>query len=170
MVGGCQFYVESCPYSDIVAQSIIDICRAFWYDRVVPGKKLAKRYNVETRQNERDAIMADIHQLEPPPDATEKYREFLAERFVNRDIKVKATPNMEAMMHAYEVLKQYESNIQSAKRLISNTLLMYHEHNGVHRILGDNCVSTMNKKHVIKGDATHPVGLQIAQQQLKELI
>lgn len=170
LVGGCQFYVEACPFSEIVAKSIIGICRSFWYDKVVPGKVLAQKWHRTTTQSEKDAIMADIHQLEPPPDSSEKYRAFLTERFVNRDVKVKATPQMEYMMHAYEVLKSYEQNIQKAKRLISNTLLMYHEHNGVSRILGENCMSSMNKKHIIKGELEHPVGLQIAQRELRNLV
>ncbi len=159
LVGGNEFHVSPILKDDSVQKCIYNICKSFWYDRVVPGRVLADRWKKETRKTEKEAIRHDIYQLEPGPDDSEPYRAFLSARFVNQDKQIKASEPMEKLISMYQFYQDIAKGIKAKQNLIKNTLLRVHEHNGVNLILGTGVKSTFNKKHVISGPelASHEV-------------
>lgn len=154
LVGGNTLHVEPIERDEDSLNAILSICRYFWYEQVVPAKALAKRWKLASKQNEKNAIMKDIYALEPAADDSEAYRSFLSARFVNLDKQVKASSQMESLMHFWQYYDDIVKELDKKKRAIKNVLLRYHDHNGVSLILGDGCRSSMNKKHVVSGNDT----------------
>lgn len=157
LVGGNQLVVAQVEYNEDVATAIYNICKNFWINCVQPAKPLAKQWKLAYSKKEKEAIMKDIMQLEPLPDDSDAYRAFLSARFQNQDNpekKIKASPDMEKLINYYQYYNDVGREIENIKRKIKNTLLRLHEHNGITLILGDNCKSTMNKNHLVKGKDT----------------
>lgn len=154
LIGGNQLVVAQVEYNEDVAAAIYNICKNFWINCVQPAKPLAKRFLLAYSKAEKEAIMKDIMALEPLPDDSDAYRDFLSTRFKNQDNpekKVKASPDMEVLMNYYQFYNDIGKEVDLIKRKIKNTLLRYHEHNAVTLIQGEGCKSTMNKNHLVKG-------------------
>jgi len=58
---------------------IIDISKRFWYDKVLPAKEIAKEEGYVSFVNQ--DTPSGIQKLEPDPDNTETYKQFMSERY-----------------------------------------------------------------------------------------
>lgn len=156
LVGGNEFHVLPIERDEAIVKSIYNICKDFWYNKVLPAKPLADRWKATQKKSEKDAIMHDIYQLEPDADETDHYRIFVASRFVNKEKKAEASESLQKLMELYQFYNDVGKGIKSKQNLIKNTILRVHEHNGYSLIQGRGAKSSFNKKHVISGPELSP--------------
>lgn len=85
---GNKFRVEKVQRDDELCDRIIAITRAFWENRIMPGKEAFEKKVMAMSSgnvNESERWEGEIQRFEPDPDTTEAYREFQNERaFVER--------------------------------------------------------------------------------------
>jgi len=70
-------HVYPIEYNESLAETIIESTKEFWYNRVVPAKKLMEMY----KQDMDESVMVEINKLEPPPDDSEAYEQFVKEKY-----------------------------------------------------------------------------------------
>jgi predicted phage-related endonuclease len=100
---GNEFIVEKVQRDDSLCEKIIEISKAFWFNRILPAKEaFAKMKEAERQGNisEVEKHEAFIQQLEPEPDRTEAYTEFMSERFL------KEKSSMDGTMETYDLCKR----------------------------------------------------------------
>lgn len=64
---------------------ILEMTHDFWYERVEPAKALKKAkimYEKDDRFDLAEQAIAQVHELEPPPDESPAYKEFLAKKLL----------------------------------------------------------------------------------------
>jgi len=125
---GNKFSVEYVQRDDKLCQQIIDFTKSFWYDRVVPAKKALEarsQYELEGRIEESEKEEAIIGQLEPDPDGTEAYREFMSEKFLKEREEVEGSMEMFDICKKDEMLKKMEGRIKKERSLFKNTLIKW---------------------------------------------
>lgn len=123
---GNEFFVEKIQRDDALCDSLINVSRAFWENRVLPAKRaFIKKQEAERAKNylqaeEYDAI---IQRCEPEPDSSNAYTDFMNKQFL------KERETMSGTMELYELCKKDKvllglGNILDEQRdLIKNQLI-----------------------------------------------
>lgn len=122
---GREFNVLPFTYNKNICGAIIDRTKEFW-DRVVEGRRLATvRYDAMRNHNQRlvDECNAKLQQIEPEPDGSEAYSDFLKEKYrIARPGEMAGTlENLQIAREHLEV-KSRITELQNAARLKENQL------------------------------------------------
>lgn len=123
---GNEFFVEKVQLDEGLAQKIIEISKAFWYNRIVPGKEaFAKKQAAEQVGNIGDIEKYDaiIQKYEPEPDNTEAYTEFMSERFLKERESVEGTMELYDLAKKDKVLNGLKGLIDDERTGIKNTFV-----------------------------------------------
>ncbi|MCE5225241.1 MAG: YqaJ viral recombinase family protein [Porphyromonadaceae bacterium] len=100
---GNKYQVEKIQRDDVLCEKIIEISKNFWYNRIVPAQEaFAKKKEAEKQGNIFEAEKHEglIQRLEPEPDNSESYREFMEERFL------KERESMEGTIELFDICKK----------------------------------------------------------------
>jgi putative phage-type endonuclease len=122
--------------SDALRDRILEATHDFWYNRVVPGKEVYRELRkVATR--DRDAavkLYTKFQDLEPPPDDTKAYEEFMDSRFVDKDGEIKGNLTDYSYVKLYNWYLAAEAIIKAKKQYIKNHFISRMDKNDVNAI------------------------------------
>jgi putative phage-type endonuclease len=97
----------------------------FWYKMVEPAKALAQEYLLENERGNFDKtqkIMAEIQKLEPSADASERYKDFMNERWLSEPNILKASPEIIQNIIELKYFKEVEAAIKPESTLRENRI------------------------------------------------
>lgn len=123
---GNSLQIEKVQRDEGLCEKIIDISKGFWYNRVVPAQKAhAKKVEAEKVGNigEVEKYDAIIQNLEPEPDTTEAYNQFLSERFLKTRESVEGTMKLYDLAKIDKVLNGLKGLIDDERTGIKNTFV-----------------------------------------------
>ncbi len=123
---GNKLRVERFIRDEELCKRIIEISKAFWYNRVLPAKEsFAKKMEAEKSGNfgEVDKMEGEIQRFEPEPDNTEAYNEFMNERFLRERESIEGTIDTYELCKKDKLLLGVSNLIKDARDLIKNTLI-----------------------------------------------
>ena len=123
---GNEFVVEKVQRDEALCEKIIDISKSFWYKLVVPAQEaFAKRQEAEKVGNigEVEKYDAVIQTLEPEPDHSEAYTEFMSERFLKERDSVEGTIRLYDLAKADKVLNGLKGLIDDERTGIKNVFI-----------------------------------------------
>lgn len=168
---GNKFDVVPVQRDERLIERILSLSKAFWYERVLPAREAFKnsethREKGETEQMEEQESV--IQQLEPDPDGTESYKEFMAERFVKEEEFIDGTEEMLALCKTDEIHKTLSKFIDKKRSLYKNQITKIFIDNSVEKIdFGGNGYA----KYYTKKNAKQPtLDLRISDKPSGELI
>lgn len=116
-----------------IIEELIRDSKAFWYDRVLPAQKAKESRDMADIVGDIDTAEENegiIQRLEPDPDSTMKYREFMSEKFLRERDYAKGTVSMYDLCKRDEVLKMLGKKVYEQRNLIKNYLVRYLKVNG----------------------------------------
>ncbi len=111
----------------------------FWYKMVLPAKKLVAERELELNRGNMDAVRKieyEIQKLEPSADGSERYKDFMNQRWLSEPDIIKADESQ--LINALE-LKYYKELIKELERDV--TL----KENIIRQFMGDNINISTNK-------------------------
>ena len=123
---GNTFQVEKIMRDDSLAEKIIDITKAFWQNRVIPAKEAyAKMKEAEKQGNigEAEKWEGEIQKMEPEPDKTEAYSDFMSERFLKTRSSIDGTIDTYDLALRDKMLLSINGRIDDERQLIKNHLI-----------------------------------------------
>ncbi|MBU0778022.1 YqaJ viral recombinase family protein [Patescibacteria group bacterium] len=134
---GNRFMVEYIERDNDLCNRIIDISKSFWEERVVPGKKAVlmrdnydkKGLYVESEQNQEI-----IDRLEPEPDSTQAYKEFMAETYLKERQTLKGDKISYEICRQDEMLKCIVNTLNKRRDYCKNSLIKVVRDNNVEEI------------------------------------
>jgi len=103
LVDGSNLIVEKIQRDDILIDKILSISKSWWYDRVMPARTAKQMRDIaEIKGDIEEAERQDtiIQNLEPEPDSSEAYKDFMEDRFL-----VTRTP-MQGNIHLYSLARK----------------------------------------------------------------
>lgn len=134
---GSKFDVEYIQRDEQLCQKILNITHDFWFNRVLPAKEaFRKREEADMRGNldESEKWNAQLHQLEPPPDETAAYEQFMNEKFVKERDSIQGTVEIYDLCKRDVVLRRVIARASKTRRYFRNILVKYIIENGVENI------------------------------------
>jgi putative phage-type endonuclease len=78
---GRWFSVEPIPRNEALCKKIIDTAKDFWENKILPAKALQEKMKTSNKRDS-ELLLEEIHSMEPDPDASDAYKEFMAKRFL----------------------------------------------------------------------------------------
>lgn len=123
---GNQFRVETYQRDEELCESIINISRAFWENRVLPAKAAyEKKQLAEISGNihEVEKYEALIQKYEPDPDMSESYKDFMEERFLKERDVIDGNMDHYVLCKRYTLLNKLTARLAKEKVGIRNILL-----------------------------------------------
>ncbi len=133
LVDGNRLVVEPVQRDEELVKRILSITRQWWNDRVVPAKQareLRDQADAGGNLNESEKYEAIIQRLEPDPDYSEAYKDFMSESFVKEREIVDGTMELYSMAKQYKVMNGIEKEAKKAKNLIQNTFIKFLKDSG----------------------------------------
>ncbi|RLD57004.1 MAG: hypothetical protein DRI97_06310 [Bacteroidetes bacterium] len=137
LVDGGRLKVEKIDRDEALVERILTISKAFWYNRVVPGQKALE--NRETADMEGDVAEserweAEIQRVEPDPDDSEGYKDFMEEKFIKERERVDGTMELYAIAKRDNFLKKIKGRIDKERTGIKNKFIQFLGNNGAESI------------------------------------
>lgn len=126
LVDGNQFSVIPFNRDESFCESIINVTKAFWYNRAYPAQQaFEKKKKAEMTGNVREYEEQEalLQRLEPDPDSSNAYREFMNESFLKERESIPGTMGMYEMCKQDKFLLGIRNIIDDKRGLISNTLI-----------------------------------------------
>ena len=122
---GTDFNVVPFHESEDLRNQIIEESKAFWYERIVPGKKLYRNLQLTLDQNDRQQIEEHLDMLEPLPDDTKAYEEFWVEKYKDseQEVKRQGTPEEYTLAKKYNEAHLKVKELEKEKQKYKNELL-----------------------------------------------
>lgn len=123
---GSEFMVEKVQRDDNLCEKIIDISKAFWYNRVVPAQEAQrKKIEAEKQGNLMEAERQDaiIQKLEPEPDHSAAYESFMSERFLKTRNSIDGTIDTYDLALRDKMLLSIGGRLDDERQLIKNHLI-----------------------------------------------
>lgn len=123
---GNEFIVEKVQRDDDLCEKIIEISKAFWYNRVAPAKDaFAKMKEAEAQGNllEAEKYEGIIQHLEPEPDGSPAYEQFMSERFLKERECVEGTIDTYDLCLKDKMLLGVGNRIDAERQLVRNNLI-----------------------------------------------
>ncbi len=107
------------------AQQILELTHSFWFEKVIPAKALVVKLNESTDEMERSELQHQINQLEPAPDSSPAYQDFLKEKYKDSYVKDSKTGDMQDWENCinYNKAKEEIKVIEQKQQLYKNNLL-----------------------------------------------
>ena len=140
LVDGNKLVVEKVQRDEELVKRILSITRQWWTDRVEPAKQareLRDQCDAAGNIGESEKYEAIIQRLEPDPDYSDAYKDFMSESFVKERDIVDGTMEMYSMAKKYEVLKKIKGEIDKAQNLIKNTFIKFLRNSGADSVSFD---------------------------------
>ncbi len=122
---GNQFDVEYLERNEDLVDRLLIKSKDFWYNQVLPARKAKEeRDKADIEGNYQVAEKNDsiIQHLEPSPDHTKAYQEFMAERYMKVREKMKGSMKLYTLCQKDEVLKKIIKVLSDKRDLIKNIL------------------------------------------------
>lgn len=120
-----ELWVYPIERNDNLVRQIEEETYKFWYNLVVPAKKLVAERQLELeRGNTENARKLDyeIQKLEPSADGSERYKEFMNQRWLSEPNIVKANDiqlsNASELKYFKEIIKQLEKEVTFRENVI----------------------------------------------------
>ena len=123
---GNEFIVEKYERDDNLCEKIIDISKAFWFNRVVPAQQAhAKKVEAEKQGNilESEKYEAIIQNLEPEPDHSPAYEQFMSEKFLKTRASIDGTIDTYDLALRDKMLLSINGRLDDERQLIKNNLI-----------------------------------------------
>jgi len=120
---GNDFKVEKIQRDDGLCKRIHDITKAFWYNRIVPGKEAVEKKKIAERAGNMGEVErwdAEIQRYEPEPDNTEAYTAFMNEKFLKEREMVVGTMELYDMAKKDKMLNALKGVIDTERTEIKN--------------------------------------------------
>lgn len=133
LVDGGRFKVEKIERDEAIIERMISITKSWWYDRVIPARKALERQEmVDTEGNlmESEKWQGEIQRLEPDPDNSEAYKEFMEEKFVETRESVDGTMELYALAKKDNFYKKIMGRIKDERTGIKNMFIRFMTQNG----------------------------------------
>ena len=138
---GRSLHVYPIQRSEELINIIIEKTTSFWNDRVIPAKKLMERM-ATANEKEKEEIATELYRLEPLPEPTEAYQEFLKERYKTEPISREITAEEHGMAVMYDSARAIAKNAEADMLFAKNKLL--HSMQGVEEVK-DEVVKVVNR-------------------------
>jgi len=125
---GNKFEVEIIERNDDLCERIIRISKAFWENRILPAREAKEKMNISDasgRLEEAQKYDGIIQSLEPDPDSTEAYKEYMSERFLKERERVQGTMEMYHLCKRDRLLLGIANLIARNRFLIKNHLIKF---------------------------------------------
>ena len=123
---GNTFIVEKVQRDDSLAEKIIDITKAFWQNRVLPAKEAFVKMKESEKQGnilEAEKFEGQIQHLEPEPDGSPAYEQFMSERFLKTRSSIDGTIDTYGLALRDKMLLSINGRIDDERQLIKNNLI-----------------------------------------------
>jgi putative phage-type endonuclease len=133
LVDSGDFVVEKIQRDDILVDRMLDITKSFWYDRVIPAREARERRDIaEVKANLGDYEKEDaiIQKLEPTPDTSEAYKDFMEESFEKERDTIDGTMDLYSQAKRDNYLKKMKSRIDKERTGIKNMFIRFLAQNG----------------------------------------
>ncbi len=137
LVDGGQLQVEKIERDEALCERILTISKAFWYNRVVPGKKAVESRNIADMEGnvmESEKWEAEIQRVEPDPDDSEAYKDFMEEKFVKEREDVDGTMELYALARFDNFLKKIKNRVDKERTGIKNKFIQFLTNNSAESV------------------------------------
>lgn len=128
LVDGGRLVVEKIMRDDALVDRILTISKAFWYNRIVPGKEAIEKRNMAELDGdiaESERWEAEIQRYEPDPDDSEAYQEFMEEKFVEERVAVDGTMELYALAKKDNFLRAMINRIDKERTFVKNKFIQF---------------------------------------------
>jgi predicted phage-related endonuclease len=102
---------------------ILDETYKFWYEKVVPAKHIRKEMEQTSAIHELQRLEAQLQLLEPPPDTSEAYREYLSKRELEEDVELKGEAEHLIAAQCLKEVQAMKKLIEEKENLYKSTLM-----------------------------------------------
>lgn len=126
LVDGGRFEVEKVMKDEELAQRILSITQEFWYNKVLPGKEAKENWDKAEETGNIGVIeqcQYKIQQLEPEPDDSEAYQEFMEERFVKEREQTIGTFEQLYRAKEYRFLMSLRTHLEKVMQGLKNQFI-----------------------------------------------
>lgn len=125
---GNDFRVEYIQQDRAMAEKIIEVTKSFWYDRIVPAKEAYRLRNEADISG--DVAVAEkydaiIQKLEPPPDDTEAYKQYMAMKFLKERDRVQGSFALFEICREDEMLKKIIQRLGFKRDYTKNQMIEF---------------------------------------------
>jgi putative phage-type endonuclease len=123
---GNEFFVERIARDEGLCDTLINISRSFWENRVLPAKQaFSKKMEAELSGNinEIEKYEEIIQRHEPEPDQSTHYRDFMNKKFLQEREYIEGKIPMYNLCKKDKILLGVKNLIDDERTLISNTLV-----------------------------------------------
>ena len=137
LVDGGQLQVEKIQRDEALCERILTISKAFWYNRVVPGIEAAEKRNMADMEGnvmESEKFEAEIQRVEPDPDDSEAYKDFMDEKFLVTRETVDGTLEMYAIAKRDNFLKKMKGKIDKERTGLKNKFIQFMNNYGAESV------------------------------------
>jgi len=134
---GSSLTVESIQLNEELADRIINISKKFWYDRVLPARKSFEdrsKYESEGDLMGIERSETKIQELEPEPDSSEAYNEFMNERFVKERESIIGKIDIYNIARKDRFYLSMKGRIDKERTQLQNNLIKYLSDNSAESI------------------------------------
>ena len=128
LVDGGTLQVEKIMRDEALIERILSISKAFWYNRVVPGREAVEKRNIAEADGdigESEKWEAEVQRVEPDPDDSEAYKEFMEEKFVQEREVVDGTMELYSLAKRDNFLRAMINRIDKERTGIKNKFLQF---------------------------------------------
>lgn len=171
LVDGNRLVVEKIQRDEELVKRILSISQRWWNDRVIPAKEALKmRDEAEMAGNINEYEKCDtiIQHLEPDPDRSEAYKDFMSESFVKERDVVDGTIELYDIAKTYEILNAIKNKINGEQNLIKNIFIKYMKDHGSDSVSFDR-LGKVNWSET-KGRSSRTFGCKIKEKPGKDII
>lgn len=137
LVDGGTLVVEKIQRDQLLIDRILSITKAWWYQRVLPARKALenqRQADIYGNMKESEKYQAEIQHLEPDPDDSDAYKEFMEERFVETREKVDGTMELYALAKKDNFYRKIRNRIDKERTGIKNLFIKFMTMNGAESI------------------------------------
>lgn len=137
LVDGGTLQVEKIQRDEALCERILTISKAFWYNRVLPGQEALKKRemaDVEGNVTESERWEADIQRVEPDPDDSEAYKDFMDEKFLVTRETVDGTMEMYSIAKRDNFLKKMKGKIDKERTGLKNMFIQFMSNYGAESV------------------------------------
>lgn len=128
LIDGGNLVVEKLQRDETLVERIIQISKSFWYDRVIPAREAKQKRDLADAQGnfaEAEKWDAVIQRLEPDPDESDAYKEFMEEKFVKEREVVTGTMELYSLARKDNFLRKLINRAEKDRDLIKNIFVKY---------------------------------------------
>lgn len=125
LMDGSNFKVHPFKRDEELCQRILDVSKRFWYERVLPGRQYKKFYDkalLDGNKEYEEKALGKMQMLEPDPDDSEAYKEYLSERYQKEQEQMRGTISQYRDLKKHKFLGLLIKNLQKIRLSYTNSL------------------------------------------------